>query len=118
LTLESGLVPEPAWFLLILGGWRKPCLGTELDAGAAVEHEAPALLSSHVHKFRGFQASELKRRTMQPVENADRSPEMTKFDKALREVMTVSKEDLKRLQAEDRARKADKPKRGRPKLQK
>jgi hypothetical protein len=37
---------------------------------------------------------------------------MNLFDNALREIMTVSKEDLKRLQAEDEARKADKRKRG------
>jgi hypothetical protein len=43
-----------------------------------------------------------------PVQNA----EMNRFDNALREVMTVSKDELKRLQAEDEARKADKPRRG------
>lgn len=46
------------------------------------------------------------------VQNSERSPEMNLFDNALREIMTVSKEDLKRLQDEEKAQKADKPKRG------
>lgn len=51
------------------------------------------------------------------MQNSDRSPEMSRFDNALREIMSVSKEELKRLQAEDRAQKSDKPKRGpKPKL--
>jgi hypothetical protein len=49
---------------------------------------------------------------MRPVENPVDNSEMVNFENALRQVVSVSKEDLKRLQAEDRARKADKPKRG------
>jgi hypothetical protein len=44
-----------------------------------------------------------------PVEN---SAEMGRFEEALRQIMQVSKEDLKKIQAEEEAEKADKPKRG------
>jgi hypothetical protein len=40
------------------------------------------------------------------------SPEMTEFNEALRSVMQVSKEDLKKLLAKEKAANADKPKRG------
>jgi hypothetical protein len=46
------------------------------------------------------------------VQNSERSSEMNLFDNALREIMTVSKEDLKRLQDAEKAAKADKPRRG------
>ncbi len=40
---------------------------------------------------------------------------MTNFENVLRQIMQVSKEELKKIQAEEEAEKADKPKRGRPK---
>jgi len=49
---------------------------------------------------------------VQLVENSERTPEMVNFEDALREVMTVSKEDLKRLQEAEQAQKTDKPRRG------
>jgi hypothetical protein len=45
-------------------------------------------------------------------EKSHRSPEMVNFEDALRQIMQVSKEDLKKIQAEEEAEKADKPKRG------
>jgi hypothetical protein len=45
-------------------------------------------------------------------EKSHRSPEMANFEDALRQIMQVSKEDLKKIQAEEEAEKADKPKRG------
>jgi hypothetical protein len=42
----------------------------------------------------------------------EESPEMAKFNDALRVVMQVSKGDLKELLAKEKAANADKPKRG------
>ena len=48
-----------------------------------------------------------------PVENpVDNSEMVNFFENALRQVVSVSKEDLKRLQEAEQAQKADKPKRG------
>jgi hypothetical protein len=63
------------------------------------------LLSSHVPHFSCFMSGK-------DVANVRISEEMTNFETALREIVQVSKDELKRLQAEDRARKVDKPKRG------
>jgi hypothetical protein len=46
------------------------------------------------------------------VENASKSPEMKRFDDALRRALRVTKDELKQLLAEDKAASADKPKRG------
>jgi hypothetical protein len=46
------------------------------------------------------------------VENPSKSPEMKRFDDALRRVLRVSKAELKERLAEDKAANADKPKRG------
>ena len=47
-----------------------------------------------------------------PVEKSHQDGAMGRFEDALRKVMQVSKEDLKKIQAEEEAEKADKPKRG------
>ena len=49
---------------------------------------------------------------MRFVENSKRPPEMVNFEDALRQIMQVSKEDLEKIQAEEEAEKADKPRRG------
>jgi len=46
------------------------------------------------------------------VENSPQSPEMEKFNSALRQVLQASKSDLKRLLAKDAESKVGKPKRG------
>jgi hypothetical protein len=46
------------------------------------------------------------------VEKSEQSPEMERFRDALREVLQVSKSDLKLMLAKDKADKAGKPKRG------
>ena len=46
------------------------------------------------------------------MEISDRSPEMQDFNKALRKVMQVSKSDLNKILAQEKAANADKPKRG------
>jgi hypothetical protein len=46
------------------------------------------------------------------VEKSAQSPEMLRFNNALRQVMQVSKEDLKEILAQEKAANADKPKRG------
>ena len=46
------------------------------------------------------------------VENSPQDETMGRFEDALRQIMQVSKEDLKKIQAEEEAEKADKPKRG------
>ena len=46
------------------------------------------------------------------VENSPQDETMGRFEDALRKIMQVSKEDLKKIQAEEEAEKADKPKRG------
>jgi hypothetical protein len=45
-------------------------------------------------------------------ERTQKSPEMERFSAALRGVMQVSKDDLNKLIAQDRAEKVGKPKRG------
>jgi hypothetical protein len=45
-------------------------------------------------------------------QNVEKSGQMGNFEDALRKIMQVSKEDLKKIQAEEEAEKADKPKRG------
>jgi hypothetical protein len=47
-----------------------------------------------------------------PQVEAERSPEMGRFNQGLREALSVSKEDLKRLLTDEKTRDADKPKRG------
>ena len=46
------------------------------------------------------------------VENRSKSPEMKRFDDALRRVLRVTKAELKELLAQDEASKVGKPKRG------
>jgi hypothetical protein len=46
------------------------------------------------------------------VENTSKSPEMKRFDDALRRVLRVTKAELKELLAQDEASKVGKPKRG------
>ena len=46
------------------------------------------------------------------VENSDRTPEMQNFEEALRRIMRVSKEDLTKILAKEKAANADKPQRG------
>jgi hypothetical protein len=46
------------------------------------------------------------------VDNVDRSPEMDRFNKALRGVLSVSKSELSKLLAEEKAANAGEPKRG------
>jgi hypothetical protein len=51
------------------------------------------------------------------VEKSAQSPEMARFNDTLRQVMRVSKEDLKEILAKEKAANADKPKRGpKPKI--
>jgi hypothetical protein len=52
------------------------------------------------------------------VENAPRSPEMKNFDDALRRVLRVSKDDLKRLLGSEEAKAAVKQKRVQKRVQK
>jgi hypothetical protein len=49
------------------------------------------------------------------VEKSEQSIEMHRFNDALRQVMRVSKDDLKEILADEKAANAHKPKRG-PKL--
>jgi hypothetical protein len=51
------------------------------------------------------------------VENEENAPKMQNFNAALRQVMRVSKSDLKEILAQEKAANADKPKRG-PKVHK
>jgi hypothetical protein len=46
------------------------------------------------------------------VEDKAHNSEMDRFNDALRQVMRVSKEDLKEILAKEKAANADKPKRG------
>ena len=46
------------------------------------------------------------------VENSDKRPEMNRFNAALRQVLSVSKPDLNRLLADEKASKAGKVKPG------
>jgi hypothetical protein len=46
------------------------------------------------------------------VEKSSQSPEMDRFRSALKSVMRVSKEDLNKILAQEKAANADKPKRG------
>jgi hypothetical protein len=46
------------------------------------------------------------------VEISDRTPEMKNFNDALRRIMRVSKSDLSKILAKEKAANADKPKRG------
>jgi hypothetical protein len=46
------------------------------------------------------------------VEKSVQNPEMSNFNEALRQVMRVSKSDLKEILAKEKAANADKPKRG------
>jgi len=46
------------------------------------------------------------------VEKSAQSPEMLRFNDALRQVMQVSKEDLNKILAQEKTANADKPKRG------
>jgi len=45
-------------------------------------------------------------------QNVENSGQMGNFEDALRQIMQVSKEDLKKIQAEEEAEKIGKPKRG------
>jgi hypothetical protein len=54
--------------------------------------------------FGGYITADSKRK--------EESPEMARFNDALRGVMRVSKEDLKELLAKEKAANTDKPKRG------
>jgi hypothetical protein len=46
------------------------------------------------------------------VEKSAQSPEMDRFNTALKQVMRVSKEDLKEILAKEKAANSGKPKRG------
>ena len=46
------------------------------------------------------------------MEKAYQNPEMDRFRDALKQVVRVSKEDLKEVLAQEKAANADKPKRG------
>ena len=46
------------------------------------------------------------------MENASKSPEMKRFDDALRRVLRVTKAELKELLTQDEASKEGKPRRG------
>ena len=46
------------------------------------------------------------------VEISDRTPEMKNFNDALRRITQVSKSDLNKILAKEKAANADKPKRG------
>lgn len=46
------------------------------------------------------------------MEKAAENSEMDRFESALRQIVSTSKEELKRLQEKDRATKSDRPKRG------
>lgn len=47
-----------------------------------------------------------------PVSHNEISSEMARFNEGLRQALSVSKEDLRRLLADEKAANADKPKRG------
>ncbi|MEO6802032.1 MAG: hypothetical protein ABI197_02170 [Granulicella sp.] len=47
-----------------------------------------------------------------PVDNREQSPEMDRFNDALRQVVRVSKEEFNHIRAQEKAANADKPKRG------
>lgn len=71
--------------------------------------------SSHVQKFRPAELAARCDSGIKPVENPPQNEAIGRFEDALRQIMQVSKEDLKKIQAEEEAEKADKPKKRGPK---
>jgi hypothetical protein len=72
------------------------------------------LVRKHIRTF--YRGPTLRKTIGTPVENAASNPEMDIFRSALKQVMRVSKDDLKEILAQEKVANADKPKRG-PKLQ-